>query len=70
MIKKENLLQPMFYLGIMKVILIIVLGIYILTSSSFDYLPKYFRPVFALIIIAYGVYRLMSIFFKFKNKVV
>jgi len=70
MIKKENLPQLMFILGIMKVILIIVLGIYILTSSSFDYLPKYFRPVFAMIIIAYGVYRLTNILYKFKNKAV
>lgn len=70
MIKKENLAHLMSIFGIMKVILIIVLGTYILISSRFDYLPKYFRPVFAMVIIAYGVFRLVNILFKFKNKAV
>ncbi|HAH23096.1 MAG TPA: hypothetical protein DCL77_04920 [Prolixibacteraceae bacterium] len=70
MVKKENLAQMMSILGIMKVTLIIVLGTYILISSRFDYLPKYFRPIFAILIIAYGVYRLVSVVIKLKNKAV
>lgn len=68
MIKKEDFAQLMLILGIMKVILIIILGIYILLSSSFDYFPKYFRMIFAVVIIAYGFSRLFSIFYKFKIK--
>ena len=69
MIKKEYLPQLMFILGIFKVILMIVLGIYIFLSPSFNYLPKYFRTIFAIIIIAYGLFRLVNIVYKFKKQV-
>lgn len=68
MTKKEYLPPVMLILGIMKVIFIIILGIFILLSSSFDYLPKYFRTIFAIVIIAYGLFRSVSVFNKFKKK--
>lgn len=68
MTKKEYLAPLMLILGILKVILIIILGIFILLSSSFDYLPKYFRTIFAIVIIAYGLFRSVSVFNKFKKK--
>ena len=68
--KKEVLSQMRFILGIMKVMLIIILGIYILMVSSFDYLPKYLRTIFAIVIIAYGFFRLVNILYKFKKRAV
>ena len=68
MMKKEYLAQIMIIFGIMMVILIIILGIYILLSPSLDYWPKYFRTIFAVIIIAYGFYRSMNMFNKYKKQ--
>ena len=68
MMKKEYLAQLMLFFGIIMVILIIILGIYILLSPSFDYWPKYFRTIFSIVTIAYGFYRSMNIFNKFKNQ--
>ena len=69
MIKKEYFTQLMFILGIMKVMLIIILGIYIFMSSSFNYMPKYFRMIFAIVIIAYGFFRFVNILYKLKKRV-
>jgi len=68
--KKEVLSQVTLILGILKVLLIIILGIFILISSHFDYLPKYFRTIFAVVIMAYGFFRLVGIIYKFKKKAV
>ncbi len=68
MIKKEYIAQLMLIIGVMMVILIVVLGFYILISPSLDYWPKNFRTIFAIVTIAYGFYRSMNIFHKFKNK--
>jgi len=68
--KKEVLSQLNLILGVMKVLLIIILGIFILISSHFDYLPKYFRTIFAVVIMAYGFFRLVGIIYKFKKKAV
>lgn len=58
----------MLIIGIMMAILIIVLGIYILLSPLLNYWPKYFRMIFAMIIIVYGFYRSVNMFHKYKNK--
>jgi len=39
-----------------------------LLSLSFDNQPKYFRMIFAGVIMTYGFYRAGTIFSKFKNK--
>jgi len=66
--KKEVLSQVTLILGILKIVLIIVLGIFILMSSHFDYLPKYFRTIFAVVIMGYGFFRLVGIIYKLKNR--
>ena len=68
MIKKEYIAQMMLIIGIITVILILLSGVYILLSPSLSYLPKYFRSVFAVVIISYGFYRSVNIFNKFKYK--
>ena len=66
--KKEYLAHLMLVFGIMIVVLIIALGVYILLSPSFDNQPKYLRMIFAGVIMTYGFYRAVTIFYKFKNK--
>ncbi len=68
MVKREYLVQLMLIFGIMMVILIIMFAFYILYSPSFDYLHKYLRVVFAVLLISYGFYRSVNIFRKFKNR--
>jgi len=65
---RENLSNLMVIFGIIMVILIIISGFFILVSPSLSYWPKNARTIFALIIFAYGFYRSMNIFYKFKNK--
>ena len=66
--KKEYLAHLMLVFGIMIVLLIIAVGVYILLSPSLDNQPKYFRMIFAGVIMTYGFYRAVTIFSKFKNK--
>lgn len=66
MINNEYVARLMFIFGIVMVILIIILGIYILFSTSLNYWPKYFRTIFGFIIIVYGFYRSVGIFRKLK----
>jgi cytochrome c biogenesis protein CcdA len=68
MTKKEYLTQIMLIIGIMVVFLIIILGIYILLSPTFDHWPKYVRVAFSIAIIGYGFYRSVNIFHQYKNK--
>jgi len=66
--KKEYLVHLILVFGIMMVVLIIALVEQILLSRSFDNQPKYFRMIFAGVIMTYGFYRAGTIFSKFKNK--
>ena len=68
MVKKDYLAQGKLTLGIMKVLLIIILGVYILFSPTATHMPRHFSTIFAMIIIAYGIYRSVSIIQKYRNK--
>jgi cytochrome c biogenesis protein CcdA len=68
MIKKLYFASFMMILGITMAISIVMIGIYTLLSPSFSYWPKYFRTIFAMMMIAYGLYRSVKIFRIYKNK--
>ena len=68
MVKKDYLARGKLTLGIMKVLLIIILGIYILLSETATHMPRHFSTIFALVIIAYGIYRAVNIVQKYRNK--
>ena len=68
MMKKANFAQLMLIFGIMMAILIVMLRAYILLSRSFSYWPRYFRTIFAAIMIVYGFYRSVNIYQIYKNK--
>ena len=55
------------YFGIIVVILIMVLGIIVATSSYFQSIPKNYRFVFSFFIIAYAAFRLINIFNKSRD---
>ena len=54
--------------GIILVFLLIATGFYILLTPSFEYVPRYFRTVFVVLIFGYGLYRSVNIFNHYKNK--
>jgi len=68
MIKKEYFAHLMFIFGILTVIMIIFLGIYVLLSESLNYWPKYFRTIFAVVLLVYGFYRSVNMFYKYKTR--
>jgi len=68
MVKKDYLAWGKLTLGILKVLLIIILGFYILLSPTASHMPRHFSTIFALVIIAYGIYRSVSIIQKYRNK--
>jgi hypothetical protein len=68
MIKKDYVGQLTVIFGIMMIVLFFVLGIYILISPSFNYIPKNFRTIFAIVLIAYGFFRLVTIYQKYKKR--
>jgi len=68
MVKKDYLARGKLTLGIMKVLLIIILGVYILFSPTATRMPRHFSTIFAMVIIAYGIYRSVCIIQKYRNK--
>jgi hypothetical protein len=53
--------------GLLVVILLVILGIYVLFSKQFEYIPSNFRFVIGFFIIAYGAFRLVNIIVKSKR---
>ncbi len=53
--------------GLFMVAVYIGLGIYMLITHSFDYVPSTYRVVFAIIMILYGTFRLVRVFNKLRN---
>jgi len=48
--------------------LFFALGIFIVFSNYFSYLPKNYRIIFAFLIVAYGSFRLVTIVYKPKSQ--
>lgn len=53
--------------GLLVVILLIVLGLYILFSKRFEYIPSNFRFIIGFLVIAYGTFRVVNIVVKTKK---
>jgi hypothetical protein len=52
------------YFGLFTMTVFIILGFLLLFSDYFTYIPKNYRIIFAAIIIAYGLFRFISIILK------
>jgi hypothetical protein len=59
--------RVMFFIRIAIILMFFVFGTYVLFSSNLDYIPRNFRVIFAIFILLYGFYRLVSSFQKFKK---
>lgn len=59
--QKEGRGKLMKVFGIVVVLLILIAGVYLLVSPSMNLWPKNIRIIFALIIITYGFFRLLTI---------
>ena len=59
--------RVMFFIRIAIILMFFVFGAYVLFSSNLDYIPRNFRVIFAIFILLYGFYRLVSSFQKFKK---
>jgi len=53
--------------SLFMVVVYIGLGIYILTTHQFDYIPSNYRYVFAAIMILYGIFRFVRVYTKIRN---
>jgi uncharacterized membrane protein HdeD (DUF308 family) len=54
--------------GVLVVICLLILGVMILFSSYFQYIPSNFRFIIGFFIIAYGAFRIVNIVVKSKQK--
>jgi hypothetical protein len=59
--------RVMFFISIAIILMFFVFGIYVLFSPNLDYIPRNFRVIFAIFILLYGFYRLVSSFQKYKK---
>jgi ABC-type nickel/cobalt efflux system permease component RcnA len=57
----------MQYVRIAIILMFFVLGVFVLFSPNFNYIPWNFRVIFSIFILLYGIYRLISSFQKFKK---
>lgn len=53
--------------SLLMVAVYIGLGILLLTSHSLDYIPTMYRVVFAVVMILYGIFRFVRVYFKIRN---
>ena len=54
--------------GIIIVLLFVILGLIVIFSEMFEYIPKSYRVIIGIILILYGAYRTSLLINKFKNK--
>jgi antibiotic biosynthesis monooxygenase (ABM) superfamily enzyme len=64
MIKKADIARMKTIVVIMMVILIVIAGIYLFLSPSFNCWPKNISIIFAIFIIEYGFFRLVNTDYK------
>jgi hypothetical protein len=64
----NNLNKYLKLFSYVVILLLIALGLFMLFSDFFYYMPKNYRIIFALIIIAYGSFRLVTIINKPKSQ--
>ena len=57
----------MFFVRFVIILMFFVLGVYVLYSPNLDYIPRNFRVIFAIFILLYGFYRLVSSLQKIKK---
>ena len=55
-------------LSILIVAFLILLGVMLMLSTRFNYIPSNFRIIIGFFIIAYGSFRLVTIYYKSKSK--
>jgi membrane protease YdiL (CAAX protease family) len=48
--------------------LFLALGIFLVFSNYFSYMPKNYRIIFAFLLVAYGSFRLVTIIYKPKTE--
>lgn len=60
--------KAFFILSIVIVALLIILGLMLMFSERFSYIPSNFRFIIGFFVIAYGSFRLVTIYYKSKSK--
>lgn len=65
---KGNTVLYYWIFGILIVVLLLVLGGLLLFSQYFSYIPANFRFVVGIFILAYGAFRLVTIYYKLKSR--
>jgi prepilin signal peptidase PulO-like enzyme (type II secretory pathway) len=66
MIKKDSLPDVMTIVGYVVATLFIAMGLYMLFGAAMKSIPKEFRNIFGVVVIGYGVFRLVLIYQKSK----
>jgi len=56
------------YFSLAVVAMFFILGVYLLVSPSFNYLPKEVRVIFSVFLFLYGAYRLVRVLTKRKEE--
>ena len=64
----KTVLKYYLYFGLIVIILLLGLGVILLLSNYFPYIPTNMRNILGIFIISYGAFRLVNIIQKFKNQ--
>jgi len=57
----------MFVFGLLMVILYLLLGFSLVFMNYFNYIPKEIKTIFGLFFVVYGLFRLVRIYYKYKD---
>jgi hypothetical protein len=64
----NNLNKYLKLFSFVVIALFLALGIFLVFSNYFSYMPKNYRIIFAFLIVAYGTFRLVTIIYKPKTE--
>jgi hypothetical protein len=65
----NNLNKYLKLFSFVVIALFFALGVFLVFSNYFSYMPKNYRIIFAFLMIAYGSFRLVAIIYKPKSQV-
>ena len=63
-----NISKILEYFGLAVAGAFVGMGIFVLTTNTFDNLPTNYKLIFASLLIAYGGFRLVSIYIKIRTR--
>lgn len=65
---KLSFSKIMSYFGTAIALSFVLLGVYVLITDQFEYIPWNYRLIFGILMLSYGVFRMVNNYFKTRSE--